>query len=149
MTIQPPDRIESFQGPYSFLSNFHPAGIKYGPEGWTWPTVEHAYQAAKTDMPAERAEILEARTPGKAKRLGQDVTLRPGWNGGRRMVMLALLRLKFQIPHLREWLLATGEVILIEGNNWGDTYWGVCNGHGDNHLGLLLMVVRGEIRGDF
>jgi predicted NAD-dependent protein-ADP-ribosyltransferase YbiA (DUF1768 family) len=33
-------------------------------------------------------------------------------------------------------------VELIEGNWWGDTYWGVCNGVGENHLGKLLMKIR-------
>lgn len=31
---------------------------------------------------------------------------------------------------------------IIEVNNWGDTYWGVCNGIGDNHLGKILMKIR-------
>ena len=36
---------------------------------------------------------------------------------------------------------------LIEGNVWNDTFWGVCNGKGHNHLGKILMKVRDEIRG--
>jgi predicted NAD-dependent protein-ADP-ribosyltransferase YbiA (DUF1768 family) len=31
---------------------------------------------------------------------------------------------------------------LIEGNHWGDVFWGVCNGRGENHLGKLLMEIR-------
>lgn len=34
---------------------------------------------------------------------------------------------------------------LIEGNYWHDTYWGVCEGVGENHLGKLLMEIRNEL----
>lgn len=32
-----------------------------------------------------------------------------------------------------------------EGNTWGDKFWGVCDGEGENHLGKLLMEVRAEL----
>lgn len=111
--------------------------------------MEHAYQAAKTLDFADQEEIRATLTPGKAKRLGQDVLLRPDWEQIKLEVMYRLLVLKFADPNLSRWLLATGDAILEEGNSWGDTYWGVCNGHGSNWLGVLLMLVRGEIRGDF
>ena len=31
---------------------------------------------------------------------------------------------------------------LVEGNYWGDTFWGICNGEGTNWLGILLMAER-------
>jgi hypothetical protein len=43
-------------------------------------------------------------------------------------------------------LLDTSDKVLIEENNWNDTFWGVCNGVGENNLGRLLMQVRGEIQ---
>ena len=43
-------------------------------------------------------------------------------------------------------LINTGDAILIEGNTWGDTYWGVCDGVGENRLGKLLMEVREECK---
>jgi hypothetical protein len=43
-------------------------------------------------------------------------------------------------------LLATGDMELIEDNDWDDTYWGVCNGAGENNLGKLLMKIRAEAR---
>ena len=33
---------------------------------------------------------------------------------------------------------------LIEGNTWGDRFWGVSRGIGENHLGKILMEERGE-----
>mgnify|MGYP000020466553 CR=1 FL=1 len=38
--------INSFTGKYRFLSNFYPCTLKWMEK--KWPTVEHAYQAAKT-----------------------------------------------------------------------------------------------------
>ena len=62
--------------------------------------------------------------------------------------MKILLRQKFGDAWLRAKLLATGDAELIEGNYWHDTFWGMCNGKGENHLGRLLMEVRSELRVD-
>jgi len=137
-------KIESFQGEYRFLSNFWPCRFHYA--GHWYPSVEHAYQALKTIDPDEQSRIRLAPSAGAAKRSGRNVTLREGWDQKKDKIMLRLLREKFSIPDLRAKLLATGDVELIEGNYWGDTYWGKCNGVGVNKLGVLLMQVRREIR---
>ncbi len=49
---------------------------------------------------------------------------------------------------LREKLLATGDRKLVEGNTWGDTFWGVCRGNGKNHLGKILMKIRAELQAE-
>ena len=36
-------------------------------------------------------------------------------------------------------------MVKIEGNTWNDTFWGVCNGQGQNWLGKILMLVRSEL----
>ena len=59
--------------------------------------------------------------------------------------MLTGLRYKFSNPDLKEKLLATGNEELVEGNWWGDQYWGICDGIGKNKLGKLLMKVRKEL----
>ena len=51
-----------------------------------------------------------------------------------------------QNSELYNLLLSTGSSILIEGNQWQDTFWGVVNGEGQNNLGLLLMLLRNELR---
>ena len=135
--------ITSFTGQYRFLSNFYPAVVTL--DGIECPTVEHAYQAAKTIYQHERATIIAAPTPGAAKRAGRRCTKREDWDEVKLQAMLTLLRKKFAHPALMEKLLATGDAELIEGNTWGDTYWGRCNGVGENHLGRLLMQVRAEI----
>jgi predicted NAD-dependent protein-ADP-ribosyltransferase YbiA (DUF1768 family) len=72
------------------------------------------------------------------------VKIRADWDEVKINVMREVLRIKFEIPELRDKLLATGDVQLVEGNNWGDEFWGVnsVTGVGLNHLGVLLMERR-------
>ncbi len=117
------ERITSFAGEYSFLSNFYPCAITLDDDDY--PTVEHAFQAAKTDDPDERRRVYAAPTPASAKYVGKRVTLRSGWNDLRFGVMETLVRQKFtRHADLGEKLLATGDAELIEGNTWRDTTWG-------------------------
>lgn len=140
--------IKEFQGEHRFLSNFYPSVIMI--DGWRYPTLEHAFQAAKTNDLDEKKAILEAETPGKAKKLGQTVTTRSEWESVKIGTMRDLLRKKFIEDPLRSRLIETGDEELFEGNKWKDRFWGVDldNGQGENWLGKLLMGVRDEMRGD-
>ena len=139
-----PQAIERFAGPHRFLSNFYPAPLVW--EGKYWPTAEHAYQAAKCRRSDQAWRIQEAPSPGAAKKMGRNVELRADWEEVKESVMLSIVRAKFENAYLRRLLLATGRAELIEGNYWGDRFWGVCRGQGENRLGKILMRVRGEIR---
>lgn len=136
--------IDRFDGEYAFLSNYSasPFRINYV----LFPTMEHYFQANKADNQNDYLHIAYAPTPGEAKRLGRKIQLRSDWEEIKDEVMLTGLRKKFANPELRNLLLATGDEELIEGNYWGDTYWGVCNGVGQNKLGKLLMQTREEIK---
>ena len=146
------NKIESFKGEFRFLSNFWPVGVRLSPMCEfpdRYPTVEHAYQAAKTLDPRAREVIRETGRPGLARKKGQLVTLRPAWDDIKLNVMRELLWQKFtEHPELRAKLLATEGAELVEGNTWGDTFWGVDlkTGEGENHLGKLLMETRDKIR---
>lgn len=135
--------IDAFSGKYRFLSNFWPTPVTY--EGVQYPSTEHGYQAAKSFDPTIRAEIAADSSPGRAKKRGKSIALRDDWENVKLKVMEDLLRLKFIDAELREKLLATGDASLVEGNDWGDVFWGVCGGVGENHLGRLLMKVRAEL----
>lgn len=135
--------ISEFRGEHEFLSNFFPSTVHL--DGASYPTVEHAFQAAKTLDPDERERVRTCTWPGGAKRLGKRVALRIDWEEAKLGIMESLVREKFADPDLRQRLLATGSRELIEGNRWGDTYWGVCRGRGANHLGRILMKVRDEL----
>jgi ribA/ribD-fused uncharacterized protein len=138
--MSPPDRIDEFTGAYFFLSNYSPSVLSWN--GITFPTVEHAFAAAKTADPVVQRRIAEAVSPGDAKRLGRAVTLRRDWSRVRVAVMRELLELKFADSTLASQLLATGDAHLVEGNDWGDRFWGECEGVGANMLGRLLMELR-------
>ena len=140
-----PAKIAEFQGDYRFLSNFYPATVEF--EGITYPTVEHAYQSAKTLDLNDRKRIAALPTPSDAKREGRKLKLREDWERVKFDVMERCVRYKFtHDAELRAKLLATGDAILEEGNNWGDQVWGVVNGVGENRLGKILMKVREELR---
>lgn len=84
--------------------------------------------------------------PNTAKRMGQRLVLRPHWDRIKLAIMHQLVFEKFHSnPSMRDRLIGTENALLIEGNDWGDTYWGVCRGLGANNLGNILMLVRSEI----
>lgn len=137
-----PNEIMTFDGQYRFLSNFYLCQVYYA--GRYWPSSEHAYQAAKTHDPAEKDLIFNAKSPGVAKREGDNVTKRPDWADVKVSIMFDILESKFSNKELEERLLSTGNVKLIEGNTWDDRFWGVDirTRVGQNMLGKLLMQIR-------
>ncbi len=137
--------ITTFQENHRFLSNFWPCTIVW--EGLVYPSLEHAYAASRTDDPSAKMMIQSCPTPGEAKEWLAAHDMKPAvtWSIPKKLqVMKELLFLKFggREPLLTRALMSTGNAELIEGNTWNDTFWGVCNGTGENNLGKLLMKVR-------
>lgn len=132
--------IQGFRGEYSFLSNFAPCEIIY--EDFWYPSTEHAYVAAKTLDKNIRANISSFTSPGAVKRFGRSMMIRDDWISVRLDVMTELIHLKFEQDEFRDKLLATGTSYIEETNTWGDVFWGVCRGKGENHLGKILMRER-------
>jgi len=131
----------AFRGPLAFCSNMHLARV------FGYRSVEHAYVASKTLDPAGRARVRAEPNPFRARELGRALSLRPGWDAMRLAVMATLVREKFtRHAPLAELLVATGDLDLVERNRWRDTFWGVCNGIGENHLGRILMTVKAELQ---
>jgi ribA/ribD-fused uncharacterized protein len=136
--------IDSFSKEYRFLSNFYPCWVKL--DGENYPSVEHAYQAAKTTDEQLRLYFQEPIvTSGEAKKAGRRLKIRQDWEDVKINIMYNLLKDKFLQPKFKTLLLSTQDEELIEGNWWGDTFWGICKGVGENHLGKLLMKVRSEL----
>lgn len=141
--------ISLFKDDYAFLSNFYPCDIEY--EGITYPSVEAAFQAQKTEDVGIQMTFAETADPAKAKHLGRKVPLRDDWEIKKDHIMYVLLKIKFSDPILKQKLLNTGNELLIEGNTWHDNYWGVCTcskcirKEHTNMLGRLLMKVRAEV----
>lgn len=140
---KPKSKISSFRGEYSFLSNMHPAKVTI--DGVTYNSAEAAFQAQKS-TDAQYRESLKNASGSEAKSLGRKAKLRSDWEYEKLDIMRDVLMAKFsQNQALKGKLLATGDAELVEGNSWGDSFWGVADGFGANNLGKLLMSVRDEL----
>ena len=134
------ERIEGFQNEFRFLSNFE--SVRVVLDGVTYPSVEHAYQAAKSLDVNERIIIQKAKGPGHAKRLGKIMDCRSDWDDVKERIMMDLCIQKFAQEPFRTLLLETGDAYIEETNTWKDTHWGVCDGKGKNRMGHILMEIR-------
>ncbi len=145
-----PTLIDSFDGPWRFLSNFwYPVKVKLwiGSDGMVWggsthyaapgttytyeeyDSTEHAYQASKFLDPKLRERFrYNGLTPGQAKRLAYNLRskIRSDWQQVNIAIMRDLLRQKFEYSILRRKLLSTFQAELVEGNTWHDNFWGNC-----------------------
>lgn len=132
--------IYGFFAEYRWLSNFHLDTVNF--QMIDFASGEHAYQAAKTADEEVKMLFTLLDTPRKAKNFGQEVELIPNWDMLKKSYMFAVLVAKYKNPALQEKLLNTGSLYLEETNYWKDTFWGVCDGVGQNNLGKLTMRVR-------
>jgi ribA/ribD-fused uncharacterized protein len=143
--------IYGFFGDFRWLSNFELCETIY--EGDIYPSVENAYQAAKTnDREARRPMMVKQSNDemieGKRARLfGKKAALRPDWEEVKVDIMHSIVREKFyRNPVLKDALLMTNDLYLEETNYWRDQFWGVCKGIGENNLGIILMNIRKELK---
>ena len=137
--------INSFKGEYKWLSNMLICTFRY--RGVAWKSVEHFYQAMKTIDVKERESIRCVYSPYEAKKMGKGITIRADFADLKISIMREGIKAKFtQNKALGKLLVDTGDIKIVEGNYWNDTYWGVCRGVGQNNLGILLMELRGELR---
>ncbi len=134
-------------------------------EGHTYPTAEHWMMASKARLFQDEemlAKILAAASPAEAKKLGREVRGFDGekWNAARFDAVTRGNVAKFSSTvELREYLLATGDAILVEAAP-RDTIWGIGLGassekardprswRGSNLLGFALVRARAILRGE-
>ncbi|SDQ31327.1 hypothetical protein SAMN04489764_0163 [Thermostaphylospora chromogena] len=132
-------------------------------DGVSYRTAEHYMMAAKARLFGDEeaaAAILEAEHPGQAKRIG--CTVRGfderGWEAARFDIVVEGNLAKFgQHPELREYLIGTGDRVLVEASPV-DRIWGIgltadderahdpARWRGLNLLGFALMQVRRTLR---
>lgn len=149
------DAITDLNGEFAFLNNTQRID-------WSIPTglprrarsVEAAYMAARLLGEDDQMEILRKSTGVQSKDefnlLAQDVERKPlviRDREDRLEIMRACVLAKYVLnPKLRDRLLATGDRQIVEVNDWNDTFWGVCNGVGQNWAGRITMEVRAMLR---
>lgn len=143
------NKICGFFGKYRWLSNFWPAKTVVGRFDWPmeeFPSVEQAYQALKCVKKQDWDKFVNSKEKGAkwAKHLSHIIEVRKDWPEVKLRIMSSLIRQKFSNfnPELKQKLIDTKDAYLEETNTWGDTYWGVCNRVGENHLGKLIMETR-------
>lgn len=133
--------MDSIRGTY--LSNFWECAVEY--EGFVYRNSEAAFQAQKCLNFLDKRLFTELNG-AQAKALGKKIAIHDNWDMYRLVAMYTVVKAKFtQNPELARKLIATGDEEIVEGNTWGDRYWGVCNGVGRNMLGNILMDVRLEL----
>lgn len=150
--------------PYGAFSNFSLHPIRMPDENgdyYSWPTVEHYYQAHKflgLEDPIAKTclkEIKNAKSPEEAARLGRRTQrqrpdlVRADWDSVKIDVMYRALKCKFSTyPYLTSMLLSTAGSVLVEASPH-DLFWGGGrDGEGLNYLGRLLMQLRSEFLAD-
>ena len=147
--------INEFRGKNYFLSNYYTAPMTW--QGTEFHSAEQAFAYAKSFCAMHAMaetfgaqQILDAKTPGEAKALGKKLAISVDeWDARKVMYMREIVHAKFLTAvGLAGMLVNTGAQMLVEGNDWGDTFWGRCKNSesrwvGLNTLGVILMEERG------
>lgn len=134
-----------YEDEYYMLSNFsaHQVVIK----GHTYPTAEHAYQAAKFIDEALHKQVQQASSAWKCKKLSrkQYAHKRQDWSEVKVIIMKEILLAKFeQHEDVRAALIESGDAVLHE-NSPIDFFWGCGKDmSGKSMLGKLWMEIRDE-----
>ena len=139
------DEIKSFRNEYFFLSNMYNCDVIYN--GYLFNSAEAAYMSAKNNSDQWLYFCL-TNSPYKIKKESNRIKLVDNWDSIKLKVMNAVVRSKFSNEIMYNKLKSTIGYKLIEGNWWGDEFWGVDNrtGKGKNYLGKILMNIREEDR---
>jgi predicted NAD-dependent protein-ADP-ribosyltransferase YbiA (DUF1768 family) len=144
------ETIDNFNGVFDFLNNEYPCEVYF--EGLMFPSVFHAFQAARSTKEHERAKIAYADSMQELYELATEIEDPADWQSKRLLVMEKCLRDKFRRHReMRERLRKTGNRDLL--NSYADKsssnlYWGVVEGNGQNHLGKLLEAIRLDVHTD-
>ena len=147
--IDKTNAILGFNGEYSFLSNMYSCEVIHRDR--LFPSSEHAYIYERCDPwnndLHEVYKKLLILSPKEAKKFGRNETIiTPAWDVIKKNKMYQIVYEKFsQNEDLKKKLIDTGDAYIEETNYWKDTYWGVCDGRGQNKLGEILMIVRNSL----
>ena len=139
-----------------WLSAFNKAeSFEY--DGYTYPTVEHAFHAQKIDPkdPKEKEykEYLSnpELKPNEAKKYGgktsfkkNNFIFRKDWDKNKLNLMEEITETYYSAnPDMKQKLIETNDAELLHSGPLIDSFWGVkSNGTGGNHHGKILMKLR-------
>lgn len=132
-----------FIGQNSYLSNSYYCEVRVGDIEFN--SAEAAFQACRTTDLDKRAKIARL-SPEYAIKAGKSLIERPDWPEIKDKVMAAIIDYKFSIRNIYLMQnLQNLEGPIVYENDIDDTYWGVCNGIGDNRFGKILEAQRAKL----
>lgn len=138
-----------------WLSTFN-KGNNFEYDGYTYPTVEHAFHAQKIDPDDPKSKEYKEKftdsemKPSEAKKLGgkksfkeNNYKLRKDWEKVKLKLMKEITETYYKNnPKLIDKLLSTGNKELLHTGPRIDDFWGVNKNGGENHHGKILMKIR-------
>ena len=139
-------------GEWGFLSPYakYPIQMNVDGELYTFPSVEHYYQAMKFYAADERFKtIINLKNPDEARLITKTpeykINRRADFNKNKFDIMEKGMRAKFaQNPQAAQMLKATGNATLIK--SCSTCYkCGFGEGSGENRMGKILMKIRQEL----
>ena len=140
-------RIDQFTGYFEFLHNNYLTPVYY--EEMLYPSVTHAYHAARSSDDTTRKAIVNAESFHVVAKIARRIEDPPNWSMKRLKIMEQLVRDKFRrSKELQEKLKATERRELImsyEEETPGNLFWGMIREKGQNQLGRILTKVREDI----
>lgn len=140
-------RIDSFTAYFEFLHNNFLSPVYF--EGSLYPSVTHAYHAARSSDENTRKAILNADSFHTVAKIARRIEDPQNWQMERIKIMERLVRDKFRrSKELQEKLKATENRDLImsyEDETSGNLFWGMVKEKGQNQLGRILMKIREDI----
>lgn len=149
------ERCEDIYGVYAWAPEFSNVHSTFPYEekpividGEEWPHAEGYFQAMKAFRTKDWkviSEEIKSADPMMSWSIGQACKLRPDWERVKDGIMMVALREKFKDPFLKDLLLSTGDLPLVQLKYC--PYWGSgIQGEGKNKLGVLLQNLRKEIK---
>ena len=139
--------IYEFRGNFNWLSNFYPCKVIYKDNEFN--SVEQAYMFAKNDTSGDWLNFCLNNSPAMCKAQSKLIKIRDDWDSVKLKIMEDLLFQKFNQEPFKTKLIETGNRNIVEGNFWGDIFWGVNlkvnPNYGENHLGRIIMKIREKI----
>ena len=138
-----------------WLSTFN-VGNPFEYDGYTYPTVEHAFHAQKIDPDDTKSKEYKEKftdkdlKPNEAKKLGgkksfkeNNYKLRKDWDKIKLRLMKEITETYYKNnSQLLDKLLSTKNKELLHSGPRIDDFWGVNKNGGENHHGKILMEIR-------